>query len=698
MWKGTTDGTTSNAKGQFNINRSSSSDTLVISFVGYKTTKIYVSYNDWEVMAHLENSAILDDVVVGARYQSLGRTDGVALGQKITHAELKKAACCNLSESFETNPSVDINFADAISGAKRIQMLGLDGVYSLITTENIPSIRGLSSNFGLNSIPGSWIRSIQLAKGVGSVINGYESTTGQINVELKRPSESPSYHLNTYINHLLRVEATADHNIRLNDNWSTGLMVHGSNYGEPIDANSDGFRDLPNSQQINMSNRWDFYNGKIESKMGVRYMAESRTGGAMAFNRSQNIADNLPYGVMIDITRADVHAKMGILPNDEHENRSVGFIADYTFYAQQSLYGLKYYDGAQHYGYFSSIFQDNLKWRGHSIKTGINLVVDDYTEIFDDQLNGMDTTMKRKELVAGAFGEYTYNPNIRFSTILGFRLDYHNLFGVIPTPRLHLRYKLRKNLSWRFAGGTGFRYPNVLVDNSRTMASSRRLVFREAFKPERALNLGTSLVWDFEVNKNEGALVIDLYRTQFQNQVIMDMDIDPYELHFYNLEGESYANVVQVDLNYDLTKRLSARLSYKYQDVQATMGGYLQSVPFVARNKFFSNLAYENKSGKWKFDVTALRTDIARLPHSHERPVEFQWPHESQPFWRINGQITRDLGGFEIYLGGENLTNYTQNNPIVSVENPFNQNFDAANVWAPIYGRIIYAGLRLTVL
>ena len=104
----------------------------------------------------------LSEVTVSKRRSSAQRT--YLMPQNIvmiSEEELLKAACCNLSESFETNPSVDVNHNDAITGTKQIEMLGLKSPYILITEENIPMVRGASQTFGLGFTPGTWIESIQ---------------------------------------------------------------------------------------------------------------------------------------------------------------------------------------------------------------------------------------------------------------------------------------------------------------------------------------------------------------------------------------------------------------------------------------------------------------------------------------------------------------------------------------------------------
>ena len=176
----------------------------------------------------------------------------------MTGKELLKAACCNLAESFETNPSIDVNFADALTGTKQIKMLGLTSPYLMITEENIPSVRGASQAYGLSFTPGTWIESIQVTKGAGSVVNGYESISGQINTELIKPSLDIPFFVNAYGSTDARFELNTHFNKKISDDWATSLYVHGNTRVAKNDMNDDGFLDNPLSQQINIINRWQY--------------------------------------------------------------------------------------------------------------------------------------------------------------------------------------------------------------------------------------------------------------------------------------------------------------------------------------------------------------------------------------------------------------------------------------------------------
>ncbi|MBI1185400.1 TonB-dependent receptor [bacterium] len=693
-WKGTTVGTTTNAEGRFSLPDSSAYTVLVVSFVGYLTLEIPKSEIQNPLVIELEPDQTLGEVTIeghrsGKEILSMEPLLLERLGQK----ELKKAACCNLSESFETNASVDVNFADAITGARKVRMLGLDGVYSLITIENMPDVRGLASSFGLSAIPGPWIQSIQLAKGVGSVVNGYESITGQINVELMKPHSAPRFHFNGYSNSMGRFETSLNGQFRVSDKLNTLVMFHTNSMDRSIDANEDGFLDVPRQNQVTLTNRWMYYNDKIESQFGVELLAERRLGGQMGYTPMQEHNMLNPWGMNVRQNRLKAYAKLGFLPNDEHPKRSLGIINKFSYYNQDAVYGLKFYDGTNNYWYTNVIFQDEVINRNHLIKAGAGFFIDKYVEKLDDQLNQYQINRARTEQSAGVFAEYTYHPNVRFTSIIGGRLDYHNLFGAFVTPRLHLRYKLRRNLTWRYTGGSGRRTPNMLVDNSRVMVSSRTIVIPTKLIQEKAWNTGTSLVWDVLLSGREGSITLDAYHTEFVNMMVMDMDASAQTLSFYNLNGRSFASVAQIEVNYELLRGLDVRASYKIQDVKTTYSsGQLRSLPFVAKNKWLLNAAYNTPNRMWGFDATALRTNPGRIAATVNNP-DFEMPCA---FWRFNAQITFRYNGLEIYTGGENLSGFKQKNPIISAQSPFDPSFDAANVWAPIYGRMVYLGVRYT--
>ena len=213
----------------------------------------------------------------------------------MTEQELFKAACCNLSESFETNPAVDVSYTDAVTGVKQLQMLGLAGGYVQIQRENLPDVRGLGGYYGLGFVPGSWIESIQLIKGIGSVVNGFESISGQIDVAYKKPDTGDHVFANGYYNQMGRSEGNWYSRHKTGKHTTTAVLLHGNYTGLKNDVNGDGFLDIPTGGQWNVANRWKFDNQQgIVAQLNVQALGDNRTGGQTAFDLAQNDEIRLP--------------------------------------------------------------------------------------------------------------------------------------------------------------------------------------------------------------------------------------------------------------------------------------------------------------------------------------------------------------------------------------------------------------------
>lgn len=695
-WADTNVGTVTDINGQFVLPRTAQELPLVVSFVGYNNDTIAPKQVFDQLAITLKNNAQLDAVTITAHQTgSFISSISPIKTETITSNELRKAACCNLSESFETNATVEVSYSDAVSGAKEIRMLGLDGVYSQIMTESTPNLRGLATTFGLTYIPGSWIESIQITKGSGSVVNGYESITGQINIEFKKPQfcEKERLHLNLYANQMGRMEANinAASAVGKSKKWATILFGSGANFTQQPDQNHDGFADLPKLQNLTLKNRWHYQGKKMEAQFGVQGLTEQRTGGQLSFN------PNLPrdtangYGIGINTKRAEVFAKAGIFLPKEYQ--SIGNIIQATYHQQDMFFGLKNYSGTQKSVYYSSIYQSQIGAKdGQPFKVGISYVFDQYHETYND------TLYQRTESVPGVFAEYTNKTRENLTLVAGLRGDWHNLYGFFVTPRVHVRYEPIEKTTIRAAVGSGFRTANVFPENVGIFASSRNLHITEVLQPEKAWNYGINLTQKFTLNKREGSISVDAYRTDFVNQVVIDMFSTNNAILVYNLDGKSFANSLQAEVQYELFRRFDLKLAYKFDDARTTYNGKLLNLPFSSRHKALLNLGYQTPNEHWKFDFTTQWFGRKFLTNSLLTDAIPDGDRLLSPnYFVLLGQISYVLPKWEFYIGGENLGNYHQHNLIVSAQNPFSPTFDATNVWGPTMGAVVYAGVRFTV-
>lgn len=693
-WLNSQTGTITKTDGSFVIPFKKENNQLVISYVGFESDTLFIdspkTVNHW-----LKPSNTLNEVVVQKKRDAVQKSYFSPKNVvTINSAELLKAACCNLSESFETNPAIDVNFSDALTGTKQIQMLGLTSPYLLITQENIPMVRGASQAYGLTFTPGTWVESIQITKGAGSVVNGYESISGQINTELVKPLTDKAVFVNGYANLNGRLELNTHLNKQLTDNWSTGLYLHGNRRDAKEDGNGDGFLDAPLGNQINVLNRWQYQNPSTGwvSFINLRFLNDEKQVGQTNFVPGTDKFTTNSWGGEINTRRFDTSLKLGyVFP--ELPFQSLGFQTAYNIHKQDSYFGFNEYNIDHESVYSNLLFNSIIGDTKSKFKTGLTFAYDGYGEMVKTQ------DYSRVDKSIGAFFEYSYDNLKELSLTAGIRVDNHNNLGTFVTPRLHLRYMPWDRGSFRGSFGRGKRAANIFAENQQLFASARQIrVLGDdssiyGLDPEDAWNYGASFIQGFNLFGRTGNITLDYYVTNFKNQVVVDWE-NPLEVSFYNLEGKSLAKSFQFEINYEALKNLELRTAYKFYDVETDyISGALQK-PLQAQHRFFANLGYmtvpKENGSQWRMDYTVHTLGRQRLPYIANSSMEY-----SPSYSLMNAQITKVFNNkFEIYLGGENLTNFMQDNPVVGADDPFGTNFDTSIIYAPIMGRMFYTGFR----
>lgn len=687
-WKSDENLAISNVDGTFKIAVHRLPDTLFIKAVGYQVLAFEVKDATPFYTLNLKAGVMLSGVEVVAEdiNKSIDLLDPFNV-EKIGQDELRKAACCNLSESFETNASVDVNMTDAISGAKKIQMLGLDGIYTQIQFENIPMVRGLSSSYGLNSTPGTWIESIQITKGTGSVVNGFESMAGLINLEFKQPEHGEAFYLNIYANKFSRTEINLHAAKRINEKWGTMTFLHGSGYFVETDVNKDGFRDFPIGNAAAFMHRWAYVGKNYESKFGLRANYNDQLGGQLGYNPS-DAASNLYQGVFKS-EHAELFSKHGFL-SQRRKFGSLGLIQQLEYHHMFNQFGNAIYEGTQKKLYLNSIYSDIIGNTNHNYKTGLSFVFDDYNQTFND------SNFLKTEIVPGAFFEYTYNSLDKFILVAGLRGDYHNMYGELFSPRLHIKWNINPKNALRLSTGRGYRIPNPFADNVSNMASSRQWIVSPNFRPEEAISSGITFTQKFLIGEEVATFSVDYFYTHFNNQLVVDMDYAPSQLYIYSTSARAFSHSFQAELMVAPVKRFELRAAYKYYNVQSTYHSKLHAMAFVPKFRALFNAAYTTRNKKWSFDLTGNWVGKKRLPSTESNPTSYQRAEISERYWIVNSQITYRYKKWNFYLGGENLLNVIQKNAIIAADDPFGAFFDATQTWAPITGFNIYIGLHLS--
>ncbi len=694
-WKGTANGTSTDLDGHFELKKHPVISEVVISYVSYQADTL--SMKDKQMVSVVLSNAIdLEEVKVVHRRKTteVSYLNPIKL-QNIGEKELLKAACCSVAESFETTPAVDVTFTDAVTGTRKIQMLGLEGPYIQVMRENMPYIRGAAAAYGLTYTPGTYLQGIQLNLGAGSVVNGFESFTGQINLELKKPENMEKLYANLYANEGGRVEANLNLKHEVSEKWHAGTLLHTKYNRIERDRNNDNFLDGALSTQFIGLHRWKYFgdNG-LRIQFGLKGTYIDNIAGQLGFKDVLDDETISLWGANVLTKRIEGWTKLGKIFED-NPFKSIAVQLSGSYHTQDGIYGLKTYNVDQESFYSNFIFQNIINDSSHKYKTGLSFQYDKFEELV------LVTPFNRKEIIPGAFFEYSYSFLDKFNAILGIRADHHNNYGFFYTPRLHMRYAPIETLVFRLGAGRAQRTASVFSENTGMFASNRRISLTPGpnmdnpyyLNPEVAWNFGLNMSTSIKIADRDAIFGLDYYYTYFIDQVIVDYDLNATSVSIYNLDGKSYSGSFQAQLDYELFTNFDIRLAYRNNNVKTKYVEGLLQKPLISKQRAFLNLAYEIPKS-WNFDFTLNWQDTKRIPGTESNPVEYQIDSQSPAFFVANTQISKHLGEFEIYLGAENLFDYRQDDPIISVENPFGEYFDSSLIWGPIFGRNVYTGLR----
>ncbi len=656
----------------------------------------------------------LEEYTISVKHedQSLRSVSLATNTEVINSGELLRAACCNLGESFTTNPSVDANYSDAATGARQIKLLGLSGTYVQMLTENVPNYRGAAIPYSLSYVPGTWMQSIQVSKGAASVKNGYESITGQINIEFWKPQGIEGIWGNLFLGSDLKWEANAYGTIHINDVTSTNLLLHIENSKLDHDGNQDGFLDKPKMEQYNLQNRWAWITNRWISQLSIKGLHEVRESGMSEHHK----AEETPfYGIGITTNRIEAFWKNAFFVNKE-KNGSVALILAGSYHNGDQKFGNRIYEVTQGHGYAQLLFEEDLS-EHHNLSVGGSFNYD-YVK---DNLMREDFMLYEgndPEYVPGAYAQYTYKLGDKLSVLAGIRWDYSSLYKGFFTPRFHIKYMPIKWFTLRASAGKGYRSPHILAENPSVLASNRTLIMGEPYQ-EEAWNMGGSLTFAPYVGSKKMNINLDYYHTNFIHQLVMDME-SAQTVMFYNLmeTGKSYSHTLQVDVSYPVWQ-FNLLAAFRWQDVKQTlgcemqkdgtlMGGVLKERPLTSRYKGLFTLSWKDNLELWQADLTLQLNGGGRMPapyllqegqslnteYTDEEGQRWSWQPRYKAFPQLNVQLSREFRHFTVYVGGENLTNFKQKNPIVDASQPFAPEFDATMVWGPTHGAMAYAGLR----
>lgn len=639
-------------------------------------------------------ATLLDEVVISKKRSGTMKSVSVENRYLINQTELCRAACCNLGESFATSPSVDVSYSDAATGARQIKLLGLSGTYVQMLTESMPAFRGAASPYGFRYVPGPWMKSISVSKGSSTVKNGYESITGQINIEYLKPQDDPGVSVNAYLDSDMKVEFNADGNIHIKDGLSTEILGHFEDRYGSHDGNKDGFADMPDIRQVNLNNRWQWNTGRYIFHGGVSMLNErSNAGQTSTHNHSaQEITD--PYLIDLYTHRYEGYMKHAYI-TDPDRNGNIAFIGAVNMHQLDATFGRKGYDVNEKGAYGQLMYETDLGSL-HNLSTGLSFNYDYLGQKIKNthDINMGPDRINEREGVAGAYAQYTLRYSDRLVVMAGVRGDYSSRYKWFVTPRFNVKYTPADLLNFRVSVGKGYRTVHPWAEYNNLLASGRTMVV-EQLKQEEAWNYGISVDYTLYFGTHKMMVNAEYFYTDFKSQAVIDYDSDPGYLTITQLNGKSYSHTLQADVTWESPFGFSLTGAYRLNDVKSTYGGVLLEKPLTNRYKALVTASYSTPMDIWQFDVTFQMNGGGRMPAPYALPDgNMSWGPRFKAFPQLNMQVTRWFRHFSIYAGGENLTNFKQKNPVVWSSDPWSRYFDPTTVWGPIHGAMGYIGVR----
>ncbi len=665
---------------------------VMVSAEGYESDSSELAYSP-RLIFRLEALRNLPAVEVQAQKQGafLEKT-AVIKTEVINRQELKKAACCDLAGCFETQGTVQPQVSNVLSNAKELRILGLAGVYNQILVDGSPTVLGLSYPYGVSGIPGPLVENIYVSKGANSVLQGFESISGQINVLTSEPEKAERLKSSFYVNQFGEAHLNAAISEK-SEKHSRVMGIHLVNPAGRRDRDGDNFLDVTRLQRrmIFLNGKWN--SEKVLGEYGLRLSREDRSSGQYEFDAEKDRGSPRIYGQTIGFYQVDGRKR---LEYRFRENQRLLLQVAAQFHSQDSWFGTLHYQGKQSLAYGN--LQHELLWKGHILRSGISQRLLNARE--EIALNGDPAgrdfagQYRKEEFIPGLFAENTFSfQEDRIKLITGIRADHHNQLGWKAVPRLMLRWDIREHSILRANAGRGWRTLNLFNDHSQILAGNRNLVRSENPAAESAWNAGMSFTRNLDWKGITGYLSADAYFTDFQNQIFPDYTASGQVL-MQNFGGISRSLYGQLEGKLQFPGGLSLRFSYSYTENYRQENAEKKILPFTPLHRGLLALSYRTAARSWQFDLNQHFYGTQYLPDTRLNPEPYQNPLQSPAYQMLNLQIIRFQGKFDFYAGCENVFDFRQKRPITAWQEPFSPWFDTAGVWGPTRGREFYCGVR----
>ncbi len=702
FWIESTVGTASDEMGTFEISGEGIEDQrLIITYLGYQNDTLIID-GDADFLVQMIPTNTLGEIVVEGKQSGgyISSTEAIKM-EVVNEVELGKAACCDLAGCFNTNASVEPGTTNIITQSKELKILGLSGIYNQLLLDGFPLLQGLSYTYGVSSVPGPFVKTIFVAKGANSVLQGTESISGQINVILHPPVDAAPFYFNAFVNSFWEKQFNV-YSAQQKGKFSNFIGGHLVLPASKFDRNDDTFLDLPRLNRYELLDKWIWGNDKENgwfNRGGIRWTKEKRTGGQEDYDPKTDLGSSTVYGQHVDYNQFDGWKRTSYRFNEFH---ATALILSGQYHDQDSWYGETNYRGKQYL--MNAVLQHEFIYKnGSSLRGGLSYKYMDINETIEFSNNPLNKTFdgnyEFRERIPGIFAENTlFFLEDKFTWMIGLRTDHLNEFGWKISPRSLLKYTPKERTDIRLSAGYGWHNPKVFSEQSRVLSTQRDIHFHGRLRPDEAWNYGINLTQKFETNRISGTFTTDFYRTRFLNHVQAHYHQDHDAIDFSNNDKKAIGNGFQAEIILDMWDWVTLKNAYNFLDIRHTdLEGRKGTMDFITKHSFLTTFSLAPKGQDWHFDLTSHWYGKKKLPDTSFYPDDFRQSAYSIPYTIFNAQFTYKWKDFEWYAGCENILGFVQDDPIISAANPYNTYFDTSFAWGPTKGREGYLGIRYTL-
>ena len=682
--KGQSIGTASNADGFFEINDiKEGSYEFIFSAIGFKKLKknIIIQSGKNSVDITLEPSSYdIDQVVVTGTMKETFLSASPVKVDVVTQKFLKKIATANVMEVIENVNGVQKQINCGVCGTNDIHINGMEGPYTLVLINGMPIMSSLSTVYGLNGIPTSLIKQIEIIKGPSSTLYGTEAVAGVINILTKDPSDVSTIEIESFItSHLEKnIDFAYAPKMKKVDVLLSGNYFKMDNF---LDDNEDNFTDIPLSERLSLFNQWNFKRKSQKNlSLSAKYYQEDRSGFVEGWSDSLRGNESI-YGESIYTDRIELAASYE-LPMDE----DVRIDASYNYHHQDSYYGDTKYEAYQSI-YFANLIWNKQLGHNHDLISGLTYR---YQTFLDSTL----ANINERKFIPALFIQDEITFSRKWTSLIGIRTDYHDEHGFIFSPRLNLKFKPKTYTTFRLNAGTGFRLVNLFTEDHAFLTGTREVLVVEYLKPEESYNINLNANHIFSLGRSTGTIDVDAFYTYFTNKITPDYDVNPNQIIYANLNGFSVSRGLAFNIQQNFDFPLSVKAGGTILDVYSVDDNNIREDELFAPSftGVFS-LSYNwdiiNTSIDWTAKVTGPMS-LPSFPYPFERAEESPW--FSQHHLQIKKVFSESLTAF---MGVKNVFNYTQESPLVDWQNPFGDDFDTSYAYGPLQSRRFLFGLSV---